>query len=145
MSSYNFIKNAPKWQENPAYLEHTGNGNSVGSDLDGVDLASDLDALPRMDRPTGNKSAKRGAGKSGLSEEIAPKMLANSSEVALSSRELANQGKEAQATLHKMLDYSILSTNLSSNDEEVRAEFEAERANIICKQRARRAAELGQS
>ncbi|KAH9807645.1 hypothetical protein DFH28DRAFT_914010 [Melampsora americana] len=145
ISCYNIVKDTPKWQQNPAYVEHCGNsnGSSVHS---AINLGSDLDSLPKLERPIGSKQAKRG--RSNIAEELIPQLLENQSKIlqtqssaAESNKELALQGKAAQESLQTMVDWTILTTNLSTLDDVARAEIEARRTEVIRRSRARREAE----
>ncbi|KAH9807486.1 hypothetical protein DFH28DRAFT_915085 [Melampsora americana] len=99
-----------------------------------------------MERPMGSKQAKRG--RSNLTEELIPQILENQSMilksqslVADTNRELELQGKAAQESLQSMVDWTILTTDMSSLDDVARAEIEARRSNIIRRSRALREAE----
>lgn len=145
---YKILRVAPKWQSNPVYYEHRTEIQNKTSDLainnlntDGESSGSqllDIDALPVLNRPTGNKKAKQHIKNNG--EDIAPQMLVNLTAVASSTRLLAEQGRLQSATLERMLEHTILMSDTSHLDPEARVDIEAEKALIITKNLARRAA-----
>ncbi|KAH9824745.1 hypothetical protein DFH28DRAFT_878276 [Melampsora americana] len=149
VSSYNIVKDAPKWQENPFYVQHCGNTNG-SQELSELNLSSNLDTLPPMECPIGSKQAKRG--RSNLAEELVLQILENQALMLKSqnsvadtnhelNRELALQGKAAQASLQSMVDWTILTTEMSKLDNVARAEIEEHQKEIICRSRVLREAE----
>ncbi|KAH9814869.1 hypothetical protein DFH28DRAFT_893795 [Melampsora americana] len=133
ISSYNIVKHTPKWQENPFFLEHCGASQHKAQNSDAyqtdIDVGSNVDSLPKMDRPTGSKRAKRG--RSGLAEEFMLQNLENSKAVATATLDVAKQGQDAQSMLKEMLEFTILSTKTSDLDETARAKIEARQSHII--------------
>lgn len=149
VESYKILQSAPKWQLNPVYYEFCSEtSNDAAGDLAINNLHTDaepkesrlleLEELPQLNRPSGNKKAKRQ--KASNVEDVSPQMLANSTAVANSTRILAEQGSHQSATLQRMLEHTILMSDTRHLDPQARADIEAEKAFIIRKNLSRRAA-----
>lgn len=144
---YKILQLAPKWQLNPVYYEFCPRTQNQAVDL-GIDNINDGDAsesrllelkdLPQLNRPMGNKKAKRQ--RSAVTDDVSPQILANSTAVATSTRILAEQGTQQTATLERMLEHTILMSDTSHLDPQARADIEAEKALIIRKNLVRRRA-----
>lgn len=145
MVCYKLLRNAPKWQDNPTFLDICTPTTSV-DEPNITDQTPDfagnsnkpvaLSSLPVMDRPMGNKKAKRG--KFIQPESVSPQILANSTAVATAAARLVVEQSLQRATLQRMLEHSILMSNTAGLDEQSQTDILAEKASIIAKNRARR-------
>lgn len=146
MVCYQILRTAPKWQDNPTFLEMctpTKINNEHNFQDQTPDFSSgtaegpvDLTSLPVMDRPMGNKRAKRARLTS--PDSLVPQLLANSNSVAASAAKLVEEQSLQRATLQRMLEHSILMSNTNGLDDQSKADILAEKAQIVKRNCARR-------
>lgn len=145
MTCYKLLNNAPKWQDNPIFLEmctplkfdhdpeiYEQTPKFLTGSSDGP---AELASLPAMDRPMGNKQARRA--KFTPTDSVAPQILANSNSVASSAARLVEEQSLQRITLQRMLEHSILMSNTNGLDEKSKADIEAEKAKIIARNTSR--------
>lgn len=146
MVCYRLLRNAPKWKDNPTFLElctppKFDNEPNIQDKspvfLGQSDGPIDLASLPAMDRPMGNKKAKRAKFLT-PPDSLAPQILANSNSFVASAARLVEEQLLQQATLQRMLDHSILMSNITGLNEQSQADILAEKARIIARNCARR-------
>ncbi|KAH9818231.1 hypothetical protein DFH28DRAFT_888641 [Melampsora americana] len=149
-SSYNIVKHSPKWTDNPQYAEYCGHKRKSSSDdlpneildLDGLrtgDAIGNIN-LPKLNRPAGSKQAKR-ARSVNENPTNHERILENSTSTANATLRIATHMDRASSSLEAMLELSLLQTDTSRLNQHVREALEADKAAVLQRRAARRAAE----
>ncbi|EGG09354.1 uncharacterized protein MELLADRAFT_55321, partial [Melampsora larici-populina 98AG31] len=89
-----------------------------------------------MDRPEGNKKAKRN--RNSKADDVEPQFIANQTAGIRITERIAEQGERQTTALEKMLELAVLMSDTSKVDERTRAGLEAAKEMINSKNEAQR-------
>ncbi|EGG07075.1 uncharacterized protein MELLADRAFT_55970 [Melampsora larici-populina 98AG31] len=149
VSCYNIVKYSPKWTDNPLYIEFCGRKRKAATndkdpiiDVDAIPAGTAIGdiQLPQLNRPAGTKQSKKSRNtKPEDDESNQSRLLANSSSTAQATERIALHLDRASSSLEAMLELSLLQTDTSRLNENIRAALEADKERLLLRRAACRA------